>query len=184
MGNPASPIIADIILEDLLDNFLEKLTTKPKILTKYVDDIFAIVKMENLEETLTCLNSFHKKLQFTVEKETDNKLSYLDTVVIREESKIKMDWYQKPTSSGRIINFHSKHPKQIIFNTARNLIKRVLSISDLEYHKNNKNKIRNILKNNAFPLKIINTLINQHENQKQHTKRRTRKTDLQILHLH
>ena len=169
MGNPASPIIADIILEDLLDSCLEKLTTKPKVITKYVDDIFAIVKVGKLEETLTCLNSFHRKLQFTVERENNNKLPYLDTVVIREKSYIKMDWFQKPTSSGRIINFHSKHPKQIIFNTARNLIKRVLSISDLEYHKNNKNKIRNILQNNAFPLKIINTLINQHENQKQHT---------------
>ena len=49
----------------------------------------------------------------------------------------------------------------MILNTADNLIKRVLSISDEIFHTNNKNKIRNILLTNSFPKEIINRLIHK-----------------------
>ncbi|XP_075150376.1 uncharacterized protein LOC142224486 [Haematobia irritans] len=44
MGSPASPIVADILMEKLLDDSLKKLVHKPKVITKYVDDLFAIIK--------------------------------------------------------------------------------------------------------------------------------------------
>ena len=39
-----------------------------------------------------------------MELEQDGKLSYLDTLIIR---KGRFDWYQKPTASGRLINWFS-----------------------------------------------------------------------------
>ncbi|XP_075157659.1 uncharacterized protein LOC142230926 [Haematobia irritans] len=162
MGSSASPIVADIVMEHLLDNCMENLTTKPKILTKYVDDIFAVVREGAIHEILTTLNGFHNSIKFTVEIEKNGRIPYLDTLVIRKENyKLGLDWYQKPTASGRIMNYFSQHPKRIVINTAKNLINRVLNISDKEYHSKNKSIIRDILHNNNFPKYLINDLISQ-----------------------
>ncbi|XP_075163162.1 uncharacterized protein LOC142235790 [Haematobia irritans] len=67
MGSSASPIVADIVMEHLLDNCMENLTTKPKILTKYVDDIFAVVREGAIHEILTTLNGFHNSIKFTID---------------------------------------------------------------------------------------------------------------------
>lgn len=159
MGSPASPVIADVIMEVLLDTSLEKMKKRPKILTKYVDDLFGIVKREEIDNTLTILNSFHRQIQFTMEEETNNRLPYLDSVVIRQGHLLKLDWYQKPTASGRIINFNSKHPRRTIINTATNFIKRVLQISDDQFHDENKNKIRKVLDMNDFPRGTVEELM-------------------------
>ncbi|XP_058977227.1 uncharacterized protein LOC131801989 [Musca domestica] len=159
MGSPASPVVADIVMEKLLDTCMEKLTTKPKILTKYVDDLFVITGEDAINDTLNILNSFSNNIKFTMEDEMNGCLPYLDTIIYRKKDKLELDWYQKPTASGRIINFFSKHPKQMIINTAKNLVHRVMSISDEKFHNKNKHKIRDILTNNNFPIRIINRLI-------------------------
>lgn len=162
MGSPASPIVADIVMEKLLDTCMEKLKTKPVILTKYVDDLFMIVGENAIQETLTTFNNFNKNIKFTIEKEHNGSIPYLDTLVMRKDNKIEMNWYQKPTASSRILNFHSKHPKQMIINTGRNLINRILNISDHKFHETNKNKIRKILSKNCFPKLLIEKLINEY----------------------
>ena len=163
MGSPASPVIADIVMEQLLDKSIQELRAKPRSVTKYVDDLFAIVKISAIHETLQKLNSFHKDIQFTIEEEMENR-PYLDTMVIKHNNHIKIDWYQKPIASGRLINFYSKHPKRIIINTANNFIRRVLNISDRIFHNDNIIKIKQILSKNGFPNKVITKLINQQRN--------------------
>ena len=59
MENPLSSIIADIVTEKLLQDSLNKLPFTPGCFNKYVDDIFAIVPTESIDETLTTLNKFH-----------------------------------------------------------------------------------------------------------------------------
>lgn len=162
MGSPASPIVADIVMEELLDTCIGKLAIKPKIMTKYVDDLFCIVSEYEVDNILATLNNFHPNIKFTIEKERDFKLSYLDTLIVRKGEKLTVDWYQKPTSSGRIINYHSKHPRSMIMNTARNLIRRVLTISDTEFHKKNKERVKKILVDNNFPNELTNRLIREY----------------------
>lgn len=161
MGSPASPIMADIVMELLLDTTLANLNNKPKILTKYVDDLFVILKKADVDNTIKALNTFSGQLKFTVEEENNNVLPYLDSLVIKQGKKLKLDWYQKPTSSGRLINFHSKHPRSTIINTATNFINRVLEISDPEFHNTNIDKLKKILKRNDFPEGTTETLIRQ-----------------------
>lgn len=163
MGSPASPIVADIVMEELLKQCVNKLHKKPKLLTKYVDDLFGIIEECAIIETLDVLNSFHKQIKFTIEEEKDGRLPYLDTLVIRAEGKIKIDWYQKPTASGRIINYHSCQPNNIVMNTASNFIRRVLTISDRCFHTENIYKIKDILRKNSFPDNIIRRLLDNHK---------------------
>lgn len=166
MGSPASPILADIFMEHLLDEVLENLVCKPKILTKYVDDLFAVIRLEDLDTTLTALNSFHPRIQFTVEVEKCCELPYLDVKVVRRGNNTIFDWYRKPTSSGRLINFNSKQPRQIIMNTAQQFINRVLSTSDSVFHNKNKKMILDTLCSNSFPTAIIRTLISNYNKEK------------------
>ena len=159
MGSPASPIIADIVMEELLDASLEKLMTKPRAVTKYVDDIFCIMKKSDINTTLNILNTFNPSIQFTHELEKNDRLPYLDSIIIRQGRKLILDWYQKPTASGRLINFYSKHPRRIKINTATNFIKRIFNISDEQFHSENERKIRHILSQNDFPKSTIDDLI-------------------------
>ncbi|XP_061388861.1 uncharacterized protein LOC133323976 [Musca vetustissima] len=85
MGSPASPIVADIVMEKLLDTCMEQLTTKPTLVTKYVDDLFVILGEDAITDTLTILNSYNNNIKFTMEKENNGCLPYLDTLVYQNK---------------------------------------------------------------------------------------------------
>ena len=64
MGNPLSPTIADIILDTLLDDVINEVNEKDikiKMLTKYVDDIFAVINKNDENIILNFLNNYHQK---------------------------------------------------------------------------------------------------------------------------
>lgn len=163
MGNGISPDIADFLLNSLLDFVTDKLGFEFKLLVKYVDDLLLIIPRRLLSEILDIFNGFHDNIQFTVEEEKDNKLAYLDVLLIRDEvnNRILTDFYYKPTASGRIINFYSQHPKHVIKNTAYNFISRVLSLSANQFHVKNKKYIVQTLKRNSFPENLIHSLISK-----------------------
>ena len=62
-------------------------------------------------------NLLHPRLQFILEVGPD-RINFLDTTIIISNNKInnnkinniKFDWYQKPTFSGKYLNFLSQHP--------------------------------------------------------------------------
>lgn len=155
MGSPLSPILADLVMDALLDATTEQLEVSPKIMVKYVDDLFAIVKRENLQRTLDTLNAYHRRLQFTVEVEQRGSLPFLDVLVIRRDNHIYTNWYQKPMASGRILNYNSAHPRKQILNVAKNFIDRVWYLSHHSFREQNRCRIKQILKNNSFPNNII-----------------------------
>ncbi len=58
---------------------------------------------------LKMLNSVNKDIQFTIEKENNNKLPFLDTVVWREAEGVKFSVYRKPTNKDDFIHYLSTH---------------------------------------------------------------------------
>lgn len=164
MGSPLSPILADIVMEDLLDNVLKELDFDVKLLVKYVDDLLVMLPEEKLGLVHQLMNRYHEKIQFTVEKEENGNLPYLDIRIVINNGELLTDWYQKETSSGRILNFFSKHPRHQVINTAKNFVRRVLGISSPRYHYKNKHIITKALKENNFPKKIISKLITEYYN--------------------
>lgn len=167
MGNPLSPIIADIVLDHLLEQSIEDLqknNIQIKLLTKYVDDLFAIIKRKDEEAILKKFNEYHKNLKFTLEKEKNKSITYLDMRIYREKDKLITDWFAKSIASGRLINFESTQPIGQKINTARNLINRVMKISNNKFKKKNLQVIKGILLKNSFPIKIINNIIKKETN--------------------
>lgn len=57
------------------------------------------------------------------------------------------------------MNFNATQPRNQIINTAKNFIERVLKISDKQFHTQNIRIIKQILKDNSFPNKLVETLI-------------------------
>lgn len=112
MDSLLSLIIADIILQNIEERTIKsikeihlllyrrcmngKILTAPKTFTNHIKNIF---------------NSYHKRLQFTIENSENNRINLLNILIIVEDCKIYCN-YKKSTFSGRYFNFLSHHPIQ------------------------------------------------------------------------
>lgn len=96
-----------------------------------------------------------------MEIENDSKINFLDMTLIRQNNRIITNWYQKDTSSGRILNFLSAHPYKMKYNVGLSFAKRVQNLSHSSFHSQNTTRIKKILELNNYPHKIITKIINQ-----------------------
>jgi len=161
MGSPLSPIVADLVLQDLETNVFNKLPSSLPLYYRYVDDILLASPVDQLYKIQEVFNSIHERLQFTLEISTDNKINFLDVTIIIKNQKILFDRYEKPTSTGRYINYYSQHPWSQKQGIIYGLIDRMILLSHPEFHDKNLKLIINILLNNCFPLSLIFSTINK-----------------------
>lgn len=156
MGSPLSPILSDIVMEYILDQAISKLNYKLDVCIKYVDDLFLIIPKHLIDYTLAVFNSIHHKIQFTHETEVNNQIPFLDVIVIRnEDGTLDYNWYSKPTSSNRLLNFRSNHPLSHKLNVMDNLIRRVFGLSSKKFHLQNDRTIKQMLVASHYPIKLI-----------------------------
>ena len=67
MGSPISPVIADIVKQDLEEFCINNLTWRLPFFIRDVDDILSEIPKNKLDEILKVFNSYHNRLQFTSE---------------------------------------------------------------------------------------------------------------------
>lgn len=161
IGGCASTILADFVLTDIIQEAKRKLNFEPKLLVKYVDDILMIIPKEQFEKTYNTFNSINNNIQFTHEIEQDNRIPYLDVMLIRNNHKIQTQFYQKPTNLGRLLNFLSSHPKHQKLNTAQNLVHRIFNLTSNEYWPDSIKTAQLLLSKNNYPSYIINSIIDK-----------------------
>ena len=79
MGSPLSPVIANIFMEDFEQTAITTADLSPKLWLRYVDDTFVLWQHgeEHLDEFLKHLNGLHHRIQFTMEKEDNQKIPFL-----------------------------------------------------------------------------------------------------------
>jgi predicted GIY-YIG superfamily endonuclease len=156
MGSPVSPMLANMVLEDLEEQVLKNVSVKPLFYYRYVDDVICALPENKIEEFNERLNSYHRRLQFTVEIERESQIAFLDTLLVRESNgKISMNWYHKPTWSGRYLNFDSWLPMSYKVNTIALLTNKILDLSDTKYHKDNFRLLVTTLCENGYPRRLI-----------------------------
>jgi len=160
MGSPLSPIISDIVLQDIETEALKLCQHEIPIFYRYVDDILFAASRQHFSDILNIFNSFHPRLQFTLEHNTNNTINFLDTKIIINNNTITFDLYKKPTFSGRYLSFHSQHPisqkKGIIFG----MVDKTMLLSHPRYHQQNLIDWINVLLRNGYPLPFIFNTIN------------------------
>ena len=103
MGSPLGPTLANAFLcfhkqiwfNECLDKF------KAAYYRRYVDDIFVLFRSpDHLEKFKNYLNSKHRNIRFTCEKEQNNSMPFLDVLITRTSNGFKTSVYRKPTFSG------------------------------------------------------------------------------------
>jgi len=172
MGSPLSPIIAEIVLQDLEVKALGLLKLNIPFYYRYVDDIALAAPRQKIDYILQVFNSLHNRLQFTLEK-GGTKLDFLDVTIINNEGTIEFDWYRKPTFSGRVLNFLSQHPITQKRGVIISMVDRAFLLSHPKYQEKNLKYIIETFINNNYPLQFIFETI--HMRLKSLIKKRTKK---------
>ena len=161
MGSPISPILADIVMQDLETYCLKNIKFDIPVLIRYVDDILALVPIDKIDYIIGVFNSFHPRLEFTHEMENNNRINFLETTIIRSNTSFKFDWFIKLTASGRFIDFASYHPLFHKIASIICLIDKAFHIFDKEFLDIRLNKVHNLFLENNYPLNFINKHIHK-----------------------
>ncbi|KAG1682668.1 hypothetical protein GQR58_010742 [Nymphon striatum] len=102
MGLPLGPTMANIFVCFHEENWLENCPAqfKPVLYRRYVDDTFLLFKSEShTTQFLNYLNTKHPNIKFTMEKESQNNISFLD-INIHKALNFQTSIHRKPTFTG------------------------------------------------------------------------------------
>ncbi|KAJ8959261.1 hypothetical protein NQ317_019682 [Molorchus minor] len=125
MGSPVSPILAQYVMDDLLEN-----------------DIILTIPQGSTQTLLQVFNSYHPRLQFTIEEDDNHSVPFLDTKVIRkDDNKLITSWYTKPGASGRFLHYESYHEQRQKVNLVLGMKNRVLKTSHTTLKNDNLHKL-------------------------------------------
>ena len=81
MGEPASSIVAKIYMISIETTVITTADTPPRIWECHVDDVFSILRRCNLEQFFQHINSLHPKTKFTMDREENSTIPFLDTLI-------------------------------------------------------------------------------------------------------
>ena len=161
MGSPLGPALANIFV-GFYEQQLFQTTNKPTVYYRYVDDTFAIFKLESdCDKFLSSLNSLHPALHFTFEKEANQSLPFLDVFIEKSGNNFLTSIYRKPTFTGQYLRWDSFGPTKRKTNLIGTLVHRALKICSKSKLQQELDQIRAILLNNGYPEYIINTSISK-----------------------
>ena len=159
MGSPLSPAIANIFMAKLEKTVLEQTDydERPSAWFRFVDDVFSVIKESAVTSFLQRLNNQHPQIQFTIEKEKEHKLPFLEVTVHRlADGRLATDTYRKPTHTGRFLNYESNHPVHVKAAVATSLFDRVknITVSD-EAKRNEYTRVESELSANGYPTSLL-----------------------------
>ena len=97
---------------------------------RYVDDTFCLFKCKkDADLFLVQLNPMHPSLKFTEERESNERLPFLDVFMHKTPTAFLSSVYRKPTFSGLYTWWDSFYPQQRKINLIKTLVHRALLIS-------------------------------------------------------
>ena len=132
MGSSLGPTLANIFVGFCEANLFTKID-RPLMYYGYVDDPFCLFKNEkDADSFLIQLNSMHLSLKFTVEKESNHQLAFLQVdgwTPFKTSTAFLTSVYRKPTFSGLYTRWDSFCPQQRKINLIKTVIHRALVFS-------------------------------------------------------
>ena len=121
------PTLANVFLchfeEQLMSD--SPIDYKPTSYRRYVDNTFLLFSSElHVTKFFNYMNSKYRNIKFTVEREANNSLSFLDIKTFRDSRKFQTSVYGKPTFSGVLTNFERFLPISYKYNLVSTLLHR------------------------------------------------------------
>ena len=114
MGSPLSPVAACFYMERLEQTNFRHIMGPECTWMRYVDDVLVVAPDDvNLDVKLQDLNTVDSKIQFTLEKEINGKLPFLDTMIMRNGHTAKFKVYRKPSNKEDYVHFFSGHSERV-----------------------------------------------------------------------
>ncbi|XP_046397683.1 uncharacterized protein LOC124164403 [Ischnura elegans] len=154
MGSPLSPAIANFYMENFEKQALNSAPLKPKCFFRYVDDTFLIWphgKDLALDLFFAHMNSQHPSIKFTMEKETNGQLPFLDILIQKKkDGSLGHSIYRKATHTDLYLNNQSHHhpsQKQAVLST---LLHRAKKIPDNESIQNEIKHLKITFRKNGY----------------------------------
>ena len=157
MGSPVSAIMANMVMEDLEERALASLTNPPLFWKRFVDDVITTAKSGSTQTFLEHLNSVEPCITFTIERENESKIAFLDTMVHhQEDGKLITTVYRKPTHTDRYLSYLSHHPSMHKRAVVKSLMDRAERIPSTKSDRNKeKQRIVSTLQSNGYPKRFI-----------------------------
>ena len=136
---------------------------RPLFYRRYVDDTFALFRYEHHAESfLEFVNRQHQNIRFTMEKEVNSKLPFLDLIISRGDSGFCTGVYRKNTFTGLGMNFYSSCFFNFKLNSILTLLHRAYTHSSnwLSFH-DEISFLTEYFNNNCFPSRLFFRSINK-----------------------
>ena len=111
MGSPVSVVVANIVMEHIEDTALNMSPVPTIFWKRYVDDVLTAIPADRVDEMLAHINSINHNIQFTLEREKEHVISFLDVKLMHnEDGSLSTKVYRKPTHTDQYLQFSSHHP--------------------------------------------------------------------------
>ena len=150
-------VVADLVMEDVESRALSTYPQPPKFWKRYVDDTCWALKACHIDDFHRHINTIEATIQFTVERESDAQLAFLDVLVIwNPDRTLVTNVYRKPTHTDRYFNFQSHHPiahKIVVIRTLNHQAKNLPSTPTATAEE--ERRVARALKKNGYPRKLI-----------------------------
>ena len=156
MGSAPAPHLAN----GWLSTFDNTIKGSSPFYARYMDDIISIIKNNCVDSKLQEINN-HPSLCFTLELESEGKLSFLDMIIYNNNGLLSSGWYRKSTDTGLTLNFHSLAPLKYKKSVVIGLVHRIYrTCSSWQLFHKAMEEAQTILLNNQYPLSFVENLIN------------------------
>ncbi len=149
-------------MEDVEQRALASAPVRLSFWKRFVDDIISAVSRNDIDILLQHLNSIEPSIQFTVERETNGDLAFLDLNVCRTiEGKLETAVYRKPTHTDKYLSYNSHHPVSHKKSVAKTLLQRAEHLpSNSDSQANEREYVLNILRENNYPKDFLKNCLN------------------------
>ena len=111
MGSPLAPVLANIFMGFYESKWLNECNlNKSKFYLRYVDDILAAFEKEQDSlNFLNFLNNKHPNIKFTIEKQVNHSMSFLDVFISGiNNQNLTLQIYHKSTYKRLLHRFHTR----------------------------------------------------------------------------
>ena len=183
MGSPLGPLFANFYMGDLETNVFNSSNVKPHIYARYVDDIF--IQVENDKQISDLKLEFEKRsvLKFTIEKNVQNKIPFLDVNIDTSNNTFKTTVHRKSTNMGFCLNADSECTEKYKTSVISSYITRAFKITTTWNDFHHECQIfKQILINNNFSNSCVDKQIEKFLKQKMNQKSTLNKKSINIYY--
>ena len=109
IGGPASSTAAEIYMQAHEHTAISTALHPPKVWERFLDDAYSILKRKHLENFFHHINNLHQNFKFNMEEESNGELAFLNALLKRNNGKISVLEYRKPTPTDQYLQYSSHH---------------------------------------------------------------------------